>query len=29
MSKLWEIIRLILNAGKEPRLQEVKVRCRF
>jgi len=29
MKKLWEIIRLILTADKETKLQEVRVRCRF
>jgi len=30
MKKLLAILRLILTAGKEPKLQEVKVKsCRF
>ncbi len=29
MKKLLDIIRLILFAGKETKLQEVKVKCRY
>jgi hypothetical protein len=29
MKRLWEIIRLVLTDGREPKLQEVRVRCRF
>lgn len=29
MKKLLDIIRLILTAGREPKLQEVRVKCRF
>jgi hypothetical protein len=29
MKKLLDVIRLILTAGKETKLQEVRVRCRF
>jgi len=29
MKKLLDILRLILSAGKETKLQEVKVKCRY
>ena len=29
MKKLLDILRLILTAGKETKLQEVRVKCRF
>jgi hypothetical protein len=29
MNKLLDILRRILAPGREPKLQEVKVRCRF
>jgi len=29
MKKLWDILRRILAPGREPKLQEVRVKCRF
>jgi hypothetical protein len=29
MKKLWDILRWILNPGREPKLEEVRVKCRF
>jgi hypothetical protein len=29
MKKLLDILRLVLTAGREPKLQEVRVKCRL